>query len=99
MAGTLLVTAVPASAGTASAMTFTCRYDANIRSSPYTGRPNVIDICYTGTRINPSCWVRGGSSNGDNRWYRLFLGQQTRERAYIHFSQVSTSGSGGIGAC
>ncbi|MBA2892652.1 hypothetical protein [Nonomuraea soli] len=98
MAGALLVTAAPASAS-AGAITFTCRYDANVRSSPYTGRPNVIDICYTGTRINPRCWVRGGWSNGDNRWYRLYLGQQTREQAFIHFSQVSTSGSGGIGAC
>lgn len=92
----VLFTATPAvaSAGTATALIFKCKYDGNVRSSPRLGRPNFLFTCYVGTQIYPRCWVRGDYSGGDNRWYTWRGGQGQPDR-YIHFSQVSSEGDGG----
>ncbi|MEV4398828.1 hypothetical protein [Nonomuraea sp. NPDC049607] len=89
----VLFTTAPAGASTSTAasLRYACKYDGSIiRSSPSIQLNTVVAECRAGTTLFPNCWVRGESSGGDNRWYTW----ANRSR-YIHFSQVTTSGTGG----
>ncbi|GAA3427857.1 hypothetical protein GCM10018953_50400 [Streptosporangium nondiastaticum] len=80
-------------------MVFSCKYDANVRTTPFTNQDNIAYVCKKGTTIYPECFAHVGSTvNGSNLWYSL-PNQHDGTNYWIHSSQVQTSGGGGLGFC
>ncbi|MEV0589765.1 hypothetical protein, partial [Nonomuraea sp. NPDC050310] len=99
VASLTLTTPAQASTQSAALVVYSCKYDANVRYNPYIRPDNIAYTCRKGTTIYPDCYLYiGDTVNGSKLWYSL-RNRHDGTGFWIHSSQVSQSGSGGLGRC